>query len=186
MKDEMFIKGVPKQSDLPPGLQEEVNSIKEGQAAFEEKVDKFAKDSEDVKAGRCTEEDEKQEPELVLFRKITETTLGILQDPEMGACFKLMETKGLDLEIIRALVRMMAIAMSTSAFNAISFYDELLKEELSKQFNHMGSHINTGKAESEVLRASINVIIAKMGEVTNKLQIDDLKLMNKISDLESE
>lgn len=185
MKDD-FIKGIPKETDLPPGLQKEVDNIKKGHASFEEKVDNLAKNSEDVKAGRCTEEDEKQEPELVLFRKITETTLEILQDPEMGACFKLMENKGLNLEIIQALVRMMAIAMSTSAFNAISFYDDLLKEELRKQFNHMGSHINAGKSENEVLRASINVVIAKMGEVTKKLQIEDLKLMNNISDLKSE
>ncbi len=156
-------------------LNKEIDEIRKQQ----KRVNDSAKESEDVKSGKCTEEDELQEPKYVLYNQITECTVQILQSPTVEKAFEVLSEKLGD-DIAKAFVDILAISMTNSAHQAVLFYDELLKKELTKSFDTVGHHINLAKADIQAHSGAIDVFRKRLDEIDNKMQIDKVKKENGI------
>lgn len=147
---------------------------------WKEDINKSAEEAEDVKEGRCTAEEERKEPAYVLYNQIAESSIHILQLPEIVSTFAMIsETVGE--KTGKALVELMAIAMSQSAYQAICFYDELLKEELSKQFNHVGEHLNIARADIDAHTSALSVFRKQLNDIQNKMKIDTFTKENNVT-----
>ena len=160
-------------------LKDSADSLRSVRDGLNSELKKAAENSEDVKSGLSTPEEEMQEPGNVLFNAISEISIKILEDPAVSEQFIVL-AKELSAEAVKALINAMAIAMTYSAYHSIAFYDDLLKKELEKQFQNIGHHINLGKADMEGYESVIKVLKTKIGEISEKLQIIELK--NKINE----
>ena len=156
-------------------IQESINGIKEGQEEFNDAVKKAAENSQDVKDGKSTVEEEMQEPENILYNEIAETSIRILSDKIVHESFDII-AKELSIESMQALTSILAIIMTRSAFEAILFYDELLKKELSKQFGEQVHHINLLKSDVMGHNGALKVFKAQLEEIKKQLRTSELKV----------
>lgn len=157
-------------------LNDSVNEIK----TFQENIKKTAEQSEDVKAGKCTTEEELQEPAYVLYNQIAESSIKILQLPEVINTFSLLSEKFGD-DTSKAIVELMAIAMTQSAHQAVLFYDDLLKAELTKQFDNIGEHLNMALADIAGHSGALSVFKSQLSDIQKKLQIDKFTKDNNVT-----
>ena len=112
---------------------------------FQEHLNEAAENTSDVKEGRCTPEDEKNEPAFKLYNSIAETTIKTLQnDMVQKAMLVIGEKLGPDL--LQAFVEVLTISMTYSAHEAVICYDEMLKAELTREFNNLGEIVNKTRA----------------------------------------
>lgn len=132
---------------------------------------KKAEESEDVKAGNCTAEEERQEPGYVLYHQISQSIVDILNQPEIANVFKSLGKEVGD-DLARNLVLAIAMSMSSAAHNAIVFYDELLKGELDKQFENIAHHVNLCKADIVAHQSVLEVF---------RNRLDNLEKINKVN-----
>lgn len=160
-------------------LNDSVNELKQCQ----ENIKKKAEESDDVKDGKCTAEEELREPAYVLYNQIAESSIRILQLPEVVNIFaKLSSNIGDD--IAKALVELMALTMTQSAHQAVLFYDDLLKTELTKQFDNIGEHLNDTRAIVEGHTGALSVFKTQLNEIQSKLKKDAFAKANGISPTE--
>ena len=116
---------------------------------------------------------------LRLFNQITETTIKIIETPEVENSIVTIATEmNMGQKSISALINLIAVAMTNSAQQAILFYDDLLKDELTKQFDNIGKHINLGKADMEGFKAALQVHQKQIGEINKTLLLNNLKKVN--------
>lgn len=154
-------------------LNNTIKDLENMRKAMNESVEK----SEDVKNGKCTIEDEKREPGYILYNQIAEANIKILSMPATVEIFsKLSENLGE--EMSRSLVELLAITMTQSAHQAIIFHDNLLKEEITKQFDNLVEYININHAEISAHTGAIKVFKAQLNEIQKKLQIDSFAKEN--------
>lgn len=115
----------------------------------------------------------------VLFNQITECSIEILKNPEINKALKNIENEhDLKESSITSLINIIAIAMSESAYNAILFYDDLLKKELQRQIDHIGNHINTSKSDIEGMKSVLLIHQKRIEELKNNLIAKDIKENN--------
>ena len=107
----------------------------------QERLNESVENSEDVKSGTTTVDDEKKEPGYRIYNEIMETTINILQSDTMASTFGTIAEQ-LNPEVTKALVTSISLAMTHSAYNAIILYDKMIKEELQKSFNTIGNGLN--------------------------------------------
>jgi hypothetical protein len=157
-------------------LEGSINDIKAGQEKFKEAA---------TAATGNTEEQDAAEKEAfgdlgtVLFNQITETSIGIIQTPEIEESLLTIATNmNMDQASIAALINIIAISMTNSAHQAILFYDDLLKKELTKQMDNVGHHINLGKTDSEAFKSVLQIHQKRIDEISNILQMNNLKKEN--------
>ena len=115
-----------------------------------------------------------ENPGSILLGNLTETILKILQNKELLEMFKKLETQGLNPETIKMLVNIIALVSTHAAYHSILFYDDLLKDELTKQFNSMAEFMNIMKADINGISGACVVYKTKIGELENKLKIDEI------------
>lgn len=157
-------------------LNDSINELKQ----FQEAVKKAAEQSPDVKDGKVTAEEELQEPGYMLYNQIAESSIKILELPEVVKAFaKLTETFGE--ETSKSLVELFALTMTQSSYQAVLFYDSLLKEELGKQLDNIGVHLNGAKADIEGIKPALTVFKKQIGEIQKKLEIDKFVKDNNIT-----
>lgn len=132
---------------------------------------KAAEESEDVKEGNCTEDDEKSEPAFILFDQISKSSISMLKQPIAEKIFNEIQEK-LGYDTTKGLIELFVVTMTHSAHNAILFYDDLLKQELTKQFDHMGEYINNANADIKAHKAVLEVFRKDLNEIKSKLLID--------------
>lgn len=156
--------------------QEEKNPLNdsvENLKSFQEKLKEATTSTQDVKEGVATPEEEKQEPAYILYNKIAENSINILQLPTFVQGFKEIGEKFGE-DISKKLAEMMVIAMAHSAHSAITFYDDLLKKELSKQFEHFGKSLNTVIGTVNGHNGALTVFKTRLGNIEKKLKIEQL------------
>lgn len=136
-----------------------------------------AENSNDVKTGKCSKEDELNEPAYMLYNNIAESTINILQNPEIVKVFKNISTK-VDEEFSKNLVTLLAVTMTQSAHQAVIFYDDLLKQELTKQFDGLVNRMNITTADLEGSKSAITLLRKKIGDIENAIKIDDFNKEN--------
>lgn len=139
------------------------------------------KNTEDVKNGTSTEEEEKKEPAYILLHSIMEGTSQMLQMPQVVAVFEQLSGK-LGQDETLSLIQLLSILMTYSAHNAITLYDELLKNELQGQFDHISEHINYTKADVAAHTAVLEVHKKQLNELEKKLKLDSFKKDNGLKE----
>lgn len=154
-------------------LEDSIKDLKD----YQDSIKKAAEQSEDVTDGKCTKEDELNEPGYVLFNNIAESSIRILQIPEVVKGFeKLSEKLGEDGS--KTLVELIALTMTQSAYQAILFYDDLLKNEITKQFDLYGNTINRTRADIDGQSAAMNVFRKRLDKIEKDLKIKDFSAKN--------
>ena len=139
-------------------------------------VDELNAATEDVIANaEKTKENKEDKLVPVLFKQISDTSIEILNSPEITVAFKLMEGEGISKKAISTLIQVIAISMSNAAYQSILFYDDLLKQELTRQFDNIGDHVNMTKADVEGIKAAIQVHTQKISDIDNVLILNKLK-----------
>lgn len=157
-------------------LEDSVKDLKE----YQESIKEAAESSEDVKNGKCTVDDELHEPAYVLFNNIAESSIRILQIPEVVNSFKkLSETLGEDGS--KTLVELLALTMTQSAHQAVLFYDDLLKSELTKQFDIYGNQLNQMMADIKGQSAAMSVFRKRLDTIEKDTKIKDFSQKNNIT-----
>lgn len=156
-------------------LNDAVEDIKKVQQAVHDTVN----ESEDVKNGNCTAEEESAEPGRVLFDKISENVINILQNPDIVRVFVDIGKK-FDEKTSQDLTVMMAVCMSQSAYQALLFYDSLLKDELQRNYDVFNNNINLCKSSIEAHESALTIFRKKLSDIDKKLMADEaIKEINK-------
>lgn len=157
-------------------LTETVDDIKE----YQNKVKENAENSQDVKDGKCTKEEELKEPAYLLYNQIAEANIQILQMPPVVKAFeKLNESLGED--AAKTLVELLAILMTQSSHQAVLFYDDLLKQELKKQFDLYGDFLNNTIADVSGIKSAIEVIKTRLGNFERDKKVEQFSKENNIT-----
>lgn len=148
-------------------LNDSVNDINKMKDIINEKI--INDDTDDM----LTEEEKKQEPDLLLYNAISESSIQILQQETVVNLFKYLSTK-FDEDVIKSIIELITLTMTQSAYNAIVFYDNLLKEELTNQFDNYGKHLN----DTTAIAKSHDAVLQVFGQ-----RITDLENINKIKNI---
>ena len=160
------------------------NSINELNAANDKLESEVKERQGSVKpdsSNDATPEDPFGELGLLLFKQITDTTIKIMETPEVEKSLTTIATEmNMGEKSISSLINLIAIAMTNSAYQAIIFYDDLLKDELTKQFENVGNHINMGKADMEGFKAALQIHQKQIGEINKTLLLNNLKKANDV------
>lgn len=156
-------------------LDESINQIKNMQKI----VNDSAKESEDVKEGNCTLEEEQAEPDRVIYDAICNNTISLLTNKDVADAFvKIGKVFGE--ETSQELTVLIATCITQSAYSAIVFYDNLLKTQLEKDYDVYNHNINLCKSSIDGISAAMDVFKKRLSDVENKLKIEDLnKEINK-------
>lgn len=149
----------------------------------QEDMKKKAAEAPDVKEGKCTAEEELREPAYLLYNQIAESSIRILQLPEVVKTFSALSDKLGD-DLAKSFVELLAMTMTQSAHQAVLFYDDLLKCELTKQFDNVGEHLNDTRAIVEGHTGALSVFKTQLNEIQTKLKKDAFAKANGISPTE--
>ena len=138
----------------------------------EKKTDKLnkRKDQEDD----SNQNDENNDPAYILYNAISNSAIETLKSDAVINTFKKLSPV-LGEDVSKSIIEMFAILLTQSAYQAVLFYDDLLKQELSMQFNHMGEHLNIAKADIEAHNGVLKVFRQQLGEIQKKLNIDKIE-----------
>lgn len=154
-------------------FQDNIDDMKKMQEA----IRKAAESSEDVKNGDCTPEDEMAEPAVMLFGQILKSSIEMMNNEEVINAYNQVKDK-IGEEASKIIFDVMITATTTAAYNAITFYDDLLKQEITKQFDNVGHHINLAKSSIEGHEAVLTVFGKRLTDLENKIKLENLSKEN--------
>lgn len=118
---------------------------------------------------------------MVLFNNISDAVIKIFETPEViKGLDKVRDEMNVPECSIKSLVEVMAVCTVNAAYEAVLFYDDLLKKELTKQFDHMVKQINLGNSEIEAHRSVLEIHRNKINEISNSIKLNSLKSKNNI------
>lgn len=142
--------------------------------SIQEKLRKIAEESDDVKDGTVSVEDELKEPGYVLYGQILKSTTDILRTPDTKKLFdQLIKQFGED--TTASLMEFFAAAITQSSYNAVIFFNDLLKEELNKQFELMGNVLNNCVSDCKAHRAVLGSFGKRLTKLEGKNTVDEIK-----------
>ena len=150
-------------------LDESVEAVNE----FRKNLNEAAETNDNVKDGISTPEEEKQEPEFMMYDVIAETTIEILQNEHIVKMFDELKEKIGD-DLTKSIIEAMSIAMTNSAFNAIQWYDKMLETNIVPQFNAMVNRINEIGADVSGYGEAIKALRAKVSVLEKDSQMKNI------------
>lgn len=137
----------------------------------EEMLKKDSADGEKVEA--------KDDPIYRLLGGILGNSASILSNPAVMELLNKLTPK-IGKEETLSLVQTLSIIMSYSAYSSILLYDDLLKEQIQVEFDHIAKHLNYVKADVSGQQSALEVFKKRLGEVEKKLKIDEIKKNNHV------
>lgn len=164
--------------EISKPTQEAINDIKNMKKAMH----KASTQTEDVKNGNKTPEEEQADPGYILFDHISDVCIELLQLPDiinsMNDIASII-TPSIGKEnadkIMSDICTIMAVMTTHSSFRAIAFYDNEAAKSLNQQFNayndviaKMGGIINGHSGVLEVFKQQIEECRQKLGLVNIK------------------
>ena len=165
----------PEQNDL---FEKDIKEIEESTKKIEEAVKKEAEENEEnINFG------------LKLYNGIMNTVIEILRSESIVNRFTEI-TKAFDGKpdfgefgdkILKPFIEIISLCMSQSAYQAIIFYDEMLKDELDKSFKIVGDGLNTHNAELAAHQGALEVFKQRLGEVEKTLKLNEISKENNVS-----
>lgn len=151
-------------------------------AEKQKKVNESAKESQDVKDGILTEEEQLKEPSYVLFNSMMDSITKIMQKKEVTESieniFNILASQGVAANkaaAIKELINLMIIVMTTSSYEAILCYDDMLKGELTTHFDNIVKYFNEVKLEVNAHNGTLSVFKKHLSEIDNKLKMDEMR-----------
>lgn len=158
---------------------EVIKHIEEAQKKAKEGL----KDIQDVKDGKSTVEEEEQEPGFQLYQGICDTVKSIYKNPEFIAELKefknIMDNKNAE-EVQNTFIELLAFMTSQSIYMSITWYDKLLKNELTKQFDSMVAYMNRLNMDNQALHSVLKVYQTKLNDLINDKKIEDFRKSNNL------
>ena len=158
-------------------LQESIDSFENLQKTFDEVVE----NSQAVKDGKVSAEDVCKEPAYLLYKSINDTCINIIKDEKVADRFQTI-SGGLGVDVTKALIELLTIIMTHSAYESICLYDELLKTEITKQFNVFGNNLNVLKSITDAHESVLKVFKEKLNKIESAETINKFNKENNISD----
>lgn len=114
----------------------------------------------------------------MLYSSILTTSKEMLETSETQAIFReLSEILG---DKTESLVNLLVFTMTHSAYSAIIYYDELLKNELANQFDHMTEFVNKMNSDITAMKSVIKVHSKKIDEINQNADISKFRKDNNI------
>lgn len=114
----------------------------------------------------------------MLYGSILTTIKEMLETSETQAIFtELSKILG---DKTESLVNLLVFTMTHSAYSAIIYYDELLKNELANQFDHMTEFVNNMNADITAMKSVIKVHSKKIDEINQNADISKFRKDNNI------
>lgn len=151
-------------------MNDSIDSIKN----FQKDMEAASANTEDVKNGTATKEEEQQEPGYILYNGIAETSIQIMQSPIISNLFDALNEK-LGEDLTKKIVEAFTIMMTTSAYEAVVFYDELLKKELTNQFDSIAKSFSMISADVTAHTGVLEVFKKRLDDISKSLKIDEIK-----------
>ena len=148
---------------------------------FQENIKKAAAESEDVKEGKVTVEDELNEPGAVLYNQIADAIIQIfsseLVSQKITSMINLIPDLDKDtrLKIMKEVTELFSTITVNASYQAVVFYDELLKVELQNQLNHMVDGINITRSELEGYKMAMESFRKQLDDIKKKMKLEELK-----------
>ena len=137
---------------------------------FKDTIETLNKKSEKINESNS----EDKNPGYILYDAIANNSIEILSNPEVVNTFKKI-ADAIGEEATKSMVEMLAIIITQASYQSIIFYDGLLKNQLTDQFNHFASHINSAKADVEAHHGVLRVFKQQLSEIQNKLEIEKIE-----------
>lgn len=133
----------------------------------------IAESSPDVKEGKCTVEDELQEPGYVLYSEIINVVASYFENP---AVQQLCETIGdrIGNDATSDIISLLSVAMAHASYNSILAYDAKLKAELSEQFQPIIDSCNKNSGDIQTFNSALQIFRVQLGELTGKDKLDKM------------
>jgi len=141
---------------------------------IQKKLREIAEQSEDVKSGKITVEDELKEPMYVLYGNILKSTTDILRTEETKKLFdKLIGKFGED--TTADLMEFFAAAITQASYNSVVFYDGLLKQELTREFGKFGDPLNQCIADVKAHSGVLSVFRKRIEALEKVAKVEEIK-----------
>lgn len=102
-----------------------------------------------------------------LYRKISESTVEILQGEVFKDGLKILNEK-LDPEVADRLVGMLAVAMTTSAYNAVLQYHTSVIDTLIKQSEDMNTAFGNIAADIHGINNAVQVLRSRITDIEKR------------------
>jgi hypothetical protein len=153
--------------------QEKINESIDKINKFKDHVNEAAEYAEDVKSGEFTADEERQDPSYVLYNRIADTTVNIMKLPSVGGLFESIAEK-LDPETAQKFMELIAICMTHSAYQAVAWYDKLLKEELTKNFENIAGNIDTLHGELVGQKGALEVFKTRLSKLDKESKVNEM------------
>ena len=148
--------------------------------ALDEETRKLDKERDDSNDESSDKESENTNPAYIIYKAISDSSIEMLQSKEVVDTFKVI-ANAVGEDVSKKMVEMFAILLTQSAYSAVMFYDGLLSKVLESQFNHFAESINTNKADIEGHHSALKVFKKQLGEIQNKLNIENFQSENHIT-----
>lgn len=124
--------------------------------------------------------EENSNPSFVLYHAIAETVVSVLSREEVANTFKMLASSLGEAES-KSLVELLAIIITQANYQSLIFYDNLLKGELIKQFDHYTASINNIAADVNAHNSVLKVFKKTLGEIQDSLKIEKFQSENHIN-----
>lgn len=154
-------------------FKEKISEInKENIDKQKEEKEKIRKDLEENENAEKTIADLLLEGIINNIERIVE--IDNIKDPIM----KLTAT--MDHEQVKQIISLIQSFSVFMVYNSILLYDDLLKDEIQKQLDHIGKHINLSKSDIEALKAAIKIHTKDLSRINEYINIEKFKKSNNI------
>ena len=147
--------------------------IKEMRAA-QDAMKSVAEESESVINGDVTVEEELEEPEFQLFNNILESTIDIFNREDIQKRVVNIG-KSIGAQQSQELVQLIALVSTISAHNALLFYDEKLKKEISINLDNILKNVNNIAADVQGHEGALAVFKKKISNLEKSNISNEIK-----------
>jgi hypothetical protein len=161
--------------EINNALNESIDDFKKAQDDIKEVI----KNSDKVKSGESTLEDELKEPGYILYNNITEVCISILNDEQVKKRFVELGSS-LGLTTVKTLVELIAVIMTQSSYQTILMYDNMLKKEISEQFSRYGNNLNILKSSTDAHESVLRVFKEKISKLESTNAVEKFSKENNI------
>lgn len=147
-------------------LDEIIKELQNGAKVFDDNIPNL----DEVKDGTLTEDEAKKEPSILLFRTTLSTAVETLNSDLMRNKFKEMIDNGFTEEMAADLLSSIAIDVACSVFKSIIYYDDLLKDQLTKQFDNIADYFNIMRSEVSGTQKAMVTFTDKLNQLEKEIK----------------
>ena len=146
-----------------------------------EELFKFVEDFEKTSQKVMEDKTENEEVPVNLFLEISKMVANILNTEKIQETFKsIANNPNIGMETTKEIIDVISVTSTMASYNAVVFYDELLKAELDIQFEHFVKNINEIKADYEGVKTAMLIYKKELDMIKEGKTIEDFKKTNNI------